>query len=307
MINVLITGASGTIGNLLTKYLLSEGKYNLTVLDLKNEKTKSFFKKYKKRIKTIYGDTTDRVLIESLVKDNDIIIHLAGVSPMLSNINKEICNLVDYKSVETISRAINYYNPDSHLIYASTTSLYGNNNMSSVKTKVNTKLSAYNASKFKSEKLIKSKNKNYTIVRLPLVLSYIKDESFIYNVSNDNEINVITKEDTCLMFSRLLTNINKFNKKTLNVGGNKTFNIEHKKLEKEILKRYGLSIGFLFNKIFMEKNYYSPVCSDLNIYKKDLDYQHDTFNNYLNRLAYKNRHKKVRILLANLYIRMFFK
>ena len=38
MKKILIIGSSGTIGLSLLKYLLSEGKYEITVMDLKNAK-----------------------------------------------------------------------------------------------------------------------------------------------------------------------------------------------------------------------------------------------------------------------------
>ena len=38
MKRVLVTGASGTIGIKTIKYLLSEGKYDVTALEIKNRK-----------------------------------------------------------------------------------------------------------------------------------------------------------------------------------------------------------------------------------------------------------------------------
>ena len=56
MKKVLVTGAAGTIGLQVIKFLLSEGKYEIAALDLKNNKTVQVLKKYKKRINVIYGD-----------------------------------------------------------------------------------------------------------------------------------------------------------------------------------------------------------------------------------------------------------
>jgi len=75
MKKVLVTGAAGCIGGLVLKYLLSEGKYEITALDVKNKKTINSFKKYKRRVNIIYGDINDSILTEALVKDHDYIIH----------------------------------------------------------------------------------------------------------------------------------------------------------------------------------------------------------------------------------------
>ena len=88
MKKVLVTGAAGTIGLQVIKYLLSEGKYEITALDLKNSKNNQKLKKYKNRINVIFGDVCNRVLIEALVKDFDIIIHLAGVMMPLADLKK---------------------------------------------------------------------------------------------------------------------------------------------------------------------------------------------------------------------------
>ena len=39
MKKILVTGAAGTVGINVLKFLLSEGKYEITALDLKNKKT----------------------------------------------------------------------------------------------------------------------------------------------------------------------------------------------------------------------------------------------------------------------------
>ena len=118
MKKVLVTGAAGTIGLQVIKFLLSEGKYEIAALDLKNNKTVQVLKKYRKRINVIYGDVVDRVLIEALVKDFDIIIHLAGVPMPLADLKKDLASEIDYKACENIVRAINYYNPKCHLFFA---------------------------------------------------------------------------------------------------------------------------------------------------------------------------------------------
>ena len=47
MKKVLVTGAAGAIGLNVIKYLLMEGKYEITALDLNNKKTIKKLKKYK--------------------------------------------------------------------------------------------------------------------------------------------------------------------------------------------------------------------------------------------------------------------
>ena len=110
MKKILITGAAGSIGLNVIKYLLASGKYEITALDLKNKKTIRKLKKYRKRINIIYGDVNDSILMEALVRDHDVVIHLASVLPPLADYSSSIGEIVEYEGCENIIKAINYYN-----------------------------------------------------------------------------------------------------------------------------------------------------------------------------------------------------
>ena len=75
MKKILVVGAAGSIGVHTVKYLLSEGKYEITILDLKTKEVFKRLKRFRKRVNILYGDVTDRVLMEALVKDHDYIIY----------------------------------------------------------------------------------------------------------------------------------------------------------------------------------------------------------------------------------------
>ena len=135
MKKILITGAAGTLGIKVIKYLLSEGKYEITALDLRNRNNQVVLRKYRRRINIIYGDINDSILIDALVKDHDYIIHLASVMPPLADIKSNLIDAIEYQGTENIVKAIDFYNPNCFLIYASSTSIYGNVLEASVKDK----------------------------------------------------------------------------------------------------------------------------------------------------------------------------
>ena len=88
MKKVLVTGAFGSVGKCVIKYLLSEGKYEITALDLNTKKNNKLSKKYKNRINVVLGDINDSTLIENLVKEKDAVIHLVSVMPPFSDFSK---------------------------------------------------------------------------------------------------------------------------------------------------------------------------------------------------------------------------
>ena len=84
--NVLITGGSGFIGSYVVDVLV-KNKYKVTILDLTQPKRKD--------VKFIRGSILDKSIIQSALKNINIIFHLAAVSDitkvkkiLLKNYNK---------------------------------------------------------------------------------------------------------------------------------------------------------------------------------------------------------------------------
>jgi len=299
MKKILVTGAAGSIGIQVIKYLLSEGKYEITALDLRNKKVLKKLKKYRKRINIIYGDVTDAVLIEALVKDHDVVIHLASVMPPMGDFSQKIGEIVDYNGTENIIKAINYYNNNCFLIYASTTSLYDNTLSANVKEKVKeNELTNYSLSKYNTENLIKKKLKNYTIFRLPLILNEIEKEPFMFNVKKNLVIEVTTNVDAAYAFVKAINYKKELNKKTFNVGLGTEGRVKYNDVLKNILKYYGLSWKYVLSRVFLEKTYKSPILTDSDDLENIIHYRNDSLYNYYRRLQRMGRKRKIGKILA---------
>lgn len=299
MKKVLVTGAAGTVGLQVIKFLLSEGKYEITALDLKNKKTFKRLKKYRKRINIIYGDVTDNILMEALVREHNIIIHLASVMPPLGEFSKKIGEIVEYNGTETIIKAINYYNKNCYLIYASTTSLYDSSLSGNVKEKIKEdELSNYSLNKYNTENLIRKKLKNYTILRLPLVLNNIIDETFIFNIKKNSLIEVTTNIDAAYACIKCIDYEKEVNRKTFNVGLGSEGRIIYNELLKNILENLGLSFRYVFSRVFLNKDYYSPVLLDSDDLDDIIHYRTDSLYNYYRRLKRFGKKRKLRKIIA---------
>ncbi len=298
MKKVLITGASGSIGLHTIKYLLAEGKYEITALDLKNRKSYNRLKKYRKRIHIYYGDILDRSLIESLVKEQDIVIHLATCLPPLSEYKRNIAEIIELNGTENIIRTISYYNPKCYLIYASTTSLY-NSNIATVKDDININADDYfNEAKYKTENLIIKKMKNYTILRLPLILTDLTKDHFIYSINKNTMIETITKEDAAYAFCKCIDNMSKVNNKILNIGGGEACRVNSKTLLNKILKYHGVSLNYINTRVFLTKSYRSPILKDSDNSNKLLNYRNDTLQSYYMRQKRRSKKRVISKFLA---------
>jgi nucleoside-diphosphate-sugar epimerase len=299
MKKVLVTGASGSVGINVLKFLLSEGKYEITALDIKNKDTMRKLKKYNKRINIIYGDICDKVLMNALVKDHDVIIHLASVLPPFAEINKSICEIVEYNGTKNIINAINNYNEKCFLIYASTTSLYDSSLSGNINEPINkSEISTFSLWKYKTEELIKKEIDNYLILRVPLVLNNINGESFIFNIKKNKIIEVTTDVDAAYAFVSSIDYQKKLNKKIFNIGMGQEGRITYQELLNNILRYEGISIKYIFTRLFLDNNYRSPILSDSDKLDDIIHYRNDSLDKYYKRLKKHGKNKRIRKLLA---------
>ena len=266
MKKVLVTGAAGNVGLSVIRYLLAEGKYDITAIDLPNKYVYNRLKKYRKRINVVYGDILDGNTVYELIKNQDYIIHLASCLPPLANIKEKLSELIEVNGTESIVRAINFYNKKCMLIYASSTSIYNTNNPVSISNKP-TLEGYYNIAKIKSEELITKHIKNYAILRLSLVVGDLTNNKMIYSV---------TKKDSV-------------NKKILNIGGGDTCTVLFKDLKKMICLNHGIDSNIIGQSFYLSNKYYSPVLLDSNESNKLLDYQRDSFESVSMRIKRRNK------------------
>lgn len=306
MKKILITGAAGSVGRKTIKYLLSEGKYEITAIDIKTSKNKRYLNKYKRRINIIYGDITDDKLMEALIKDMNFVIHLASSDMNLANYNPNLAYEIDYKGTETIVRMIDFYNPDCHLLYASSVSIYGKQDKDTVSVSTTPNLTqsdVYSSMKLDSENIIKKKLKNYSIYRLPVILCNPITDNFIFTFDKNAKIETVAENDVAYMFSRAIDKIELVNKKTFNVGGGEHCKTTALELTNEILKYFGLTKEYLKSRLLLDRNFYSYYFKDSDKLDELLSYRNDSIKSYFMRVKRRKVRYKVRKLFAKPFIK----
>lgn len=308
MKKVLVVGAAGSIGSLVIKYLLSEGKYEITALDLRTKNSQKKLKKYRRRINIIYGDMNDSVLMDALVRDQDFIIHLGGVLPPLADIKKDLSEKIEYNGTANMIKAINFYNPNCFVIYASSTTIYGDKEHTTVKTKPNVlDIDYYSKTKLKTEELIKDKLKNYTIIRFPFILCNPKTGSFMYNVPKNSTIESITDNDAAYLLVSALNHENELKKKIWNAGGGESCTASYREILAKVLEIYGISWKYLSTLLFIDKNFYSHIYDDSNKLDDILEFRSDSLSSYYMRLKRQTKNRSLKKMLALPFIALLRK
>jgi len=172
---ILITGSSGFIGSNLCKRILNE--YNdckVIGLDNMNDYYDVSLKEYRLKelekfdnFTFIKGDLADKSLIEKIFAENkfDIVVNLAAQAGVRYSIDHPDAyiesNLIGFYNILEACR----HNPVEHLVYASSSSVYGSNKKVPYSTddKVDNPVSLYAATKKSNELLAHAYSKLYNI------------------------------------------------------------------------------------------------------------------------------------------------
>lgn len=288
MKKVLVTGAAGTIGLQVIRYLLIEGKYEITALDLKTARNYKRLRKYRKRINIVYGDVNDSVIIDALVKDHDVVLHLAGVLPPFADIREDLCRIVDYEGTKNIVDAISNYNPKCYFLYPSTTTIYGNNgNTSTVTTKEKINIDFedyYSKVKYETEMLIIKNLKQYTIFRIPAVMCNLKKECLMYNIPLNQNIELISSFDVGYAITTAINYQKELNKQIYNLSGGEKCRVKYRDFLIKVLSTYGVSFRYLLTFFLVDKNFYGHYYEDGHKLDDILHFRKDSIGSYYNLL-----------------------
>ena len=122
---VLITGGAGFIGSHLCDALVNTGD-EVSILDNLSTGSKKNIVHLEGKIRIFQGDIRDQKLVESLVEENDLVLHMAaalGVDNILEDPIESIST--NFYGSEMVLNAATKYN--SRIVIASTSEIYGKN------------------------------------------------------------------------------------------------------------------------------------------------------------------------------------
>ena len=171
---ILVTGAAGFIGAFLCKKLLETTDNEIVGIDNLNdyydvslkEARLNMLKPFNK-FSFIKGDISDKTFIDNLFKEHkfDIVVNLAAQAGVRYSIDHPDVyiwsNIIGFYNILEACR----YNPVKHLVYASSSSVYGGNTKVPFSTddKVDNPVSLYAATKKSNELLAHAYSKLYNI------------------------------------------------------------------------------------------------------------------------------------------------
>ena len=170
---ILVTGAAGFIGAFLCKRLLKDSKNQIIGIDNLNDYYENNLKETRlnmiknEKFKFVKGDISDEQFINQLFENEkfDIVVNLAAQAGVRYSIDHPDAyiqsNIIGFYNILEACR----YNPVKHLVYASSSSVYGGNVKVpfAIEDKVDNPVSLYAATKKADELLAHAYSKLYNI------------------------------------------------------------------------------------------------------------------------------------------------
>lgn len=166
MPKILITGALGMIGRALSENLLQKAGYDVDGIDIKVfPDSMAVNKLHFSRL-----DIRDNAAIVNLIAKGkyDCIIHLAAISRVVDGEkDKPNCIQTNYVGTRNIIDAVAKYSPTTHVIFASSREVYGEQKNLPVSENAELlPINVYGFYKLLAEQYIRATLSNYTILRL---------------------------------------------------------------------------------------------------------------------------------------------
>lgn len=117
-LQVLVTGASGTVGKEVVSLLLRDkDKYAVSVFDLKTKDSEKFFGQFNGNVKIHYGDIGNEKTVAQACKDKDAVIHLAAVIPPFADENHALAEKVNIRGTRNLIQGLQKSSPSDLILF----------------------------------------------------------------------------------------------------------------------------------------------------------------------------------------------
>ncbi len=309
--NILLTGASGTVGYEVLKQLCETlNKYDVTVFDVKSAKTIKKFKPFKDDIHIVYGNISNEDDLKKVCYDKDAVIHLAAIIPPLADENPELSYQVNVFGTENLIRLLELHSPNAFFLYSSSISVYGdrlNNPMISINDELNPSVGdEYAKTKILAEHSIQKCQLDWTIFRLTAIMGGHKISKLMFHQPLKTSLEIASPADTARAFINAIDKQEKLSKKIFNLGGGESCRIVYDEFLSRSFKIFGLGKLDFPPKTFAEKNFHCGNYEDGYLLNDILNFRKDTISDYFeNQKSNVSLFKKIIISIFHIPIKKY--
>ena len=274
MSNVLVTGGAGSMGRLVSEKLINDG-HQVNIFDLPQANYEGFDTSKTKIFKGNLNDSS----IEESIMGVDTVIHLAAILPPTANINLELTEKVNVDGTRNLLNCIEKINPNIHIIFSSSVSIYGKNLDNSTIHLDNTANpdDHYAKTKYDSEVLVERSNINHTILRISGVsIPVFQEPPSEWPFLPNQKIEFIHRDDVVTSICNSVNNEEAYGQ-MFNISGGKSWQITGERYVKDYFEILEVEMD---NAVYQkEEGHFSWYESSKS--NKILQYQNNNYENYL--------------------------
>jgi nucleoside-diphosphate-sugar epimerase len=303
-LNVLLTGASGTVGIEVIKQLVKKEEIKLTVFDKKTSRAIKLFSPYTNQMNVIYGDLCNNADIQRIPDNIDVAIHLAAIIPPLADEKPDLTYRVNVLGTKKIIDFLEDKCPNAFLFYSSSISIYGDR-VSNPEITINDPVNPsegdfYGHTKIEAEELIRNSKLDWSIFRLAAIMKNHKISKLMFHMPLSTILEICTPKDTAKAFVEAISRRNVLSKRLFNLGGGEKCRISYEKFLEKSFHLFGLGkLNFPPN-TFAQRNFHCGILEDGSILEEILHFRNDTLETYFEQ-------QKESILLINRILAFTFR
>jgi nucleoside-diphosphate-sugar epimerase len=245
---VLITGGAGRLGVTVCKAFLNNG-FGVRVYDLNNDRNRKSIKEIGRKAEIVWGDITQPDSVRRALKGVDVVVHMAGILPPLTDEKPELARMVNVEGTRTLVDMIKERGGNIPLVFTSSVAVFGPtpNAMEPISPDRNdaSPKDTYGETKIEAENLIKESGIDFLTLRLAAVLYLdheVSDLKRIFSIPLDNRIEFCHPDDLALAILNAVKNFSILKGNTLVISGGPDQQMLYKDMVRAILDVMGLPL-----------------------------------------------------------------
>ncbi|TFF86094.1 MAG: NAD(P)-dependent oxidoreductase [Promethearchaeota archaeon] len=308
-LKILVTGGLGGLGRYVCENLLDEG-HDITIFDLKTTNNQRLVKDYNFSEYVEWGNILDEDNYKHILKDQDVIIHLAYILPPWAETHPKVWD-INVGGTRRLIEITEKLNPNCRFIFSSSVTVFGYTHEMNPPITTNHPVNGtdnYTNHKIQSEKDLRNSNLEWVILRFaesPYLNVDLKPKNIkrMYSVPWNQRVEFVHPLDVATAVSNAVSIPPSQTRQVYIIGGGPECQLIYYDQAVRLFNIFNLSPP---NKEKFKDGYYYLDWYDTEHSQKVLQYQERTFDDYVadleNELGWKVGFIKFFAPLVDLFI-----
>lgn len=281
--NILLTGASGTVGFEALKQLLALDRYTITVFDQESEASREKLLPFKDKITIVFGDISNFDDLDA-IRNIDFAIHLAAVIPPVADDFPPLAKKVNLNGTQNLVKQLEKHSPTAFMMFSSSISVYGDRIVDPY-INVGDQLQPsegdyYATTKIAAEEYIRNSKLDYTIFRLAAIMGNHKISKLMFHQPLNTALEIATPRDTARAFVNGIEKQHLLSKRIFNLGGGESCRASYKVFLERSFAIFGLGKLNFPEHAFADKNFHCGYYADGDELEEIVHFRQDTLDDY---------------------------